>query len=206
MALVNMNTQFVETIKIKSGRAMLLGYHQARMERTIRRFFPRLAVSAMPGLEQIVEATADMELYKARIVYGEQGVELVEYVPYSMRQMHSLKVVCDDDIEYSYKSTDRSRLNALVEKKGCCDEIVIIKNGLVTDTSFTNIAIYDGTSWLTPKHPLLAGTKRACLLDRGAIKEADITINDLMRAKRLRLFNAMIDFGEREIPISQLDI
>lgn len=123
-----------------------------------------------------------------------------------MRQIHSLKVVCDDDIEYNYKSTDRSRLNALVEKKGCCDEIVIIKNGLVTDTSFTNIAIYDGTSWLTPKHPLLAGTKRACLLDRGAIKEADITINDLMRAKRLRLFNAMIDFGEREIPISQVII
>lgn len=204
--LFNMNTQFVETIKIKSGKAMFLGYHQARMERTISRFFPKLAVSAMPGLEHIVEATADMELYKARVVYGEQGVELVEYAPYSMRQIHSLKVVCDDDIEYSYKSTDRSRLNALVEKKDCCDEIVIIKNGLVTDTSFTNIAIYDGTSWLTPKHPLLAGTKRACLLDRGAIKEADITINDLMRAKRLRLFNAMIDFGEREIPISQVII
>ena len=129
---------------------MFLGYHQARMERTISRFFPKLAASAMPGLEQIVEATADMELYKARVVYGEQGVELVEYAPYSIRQIHSLKVVCDDDIEYNYKSTDRSRLNALVEKKGCCDEIVIIKNGLVTDTSFTNIAIYDGTSWLTP--------------------------------------------------------
>lgn len=30
----------------------------------------------------------------------------------------------------------------LAAQKGDCDEIIIIKNGLVTDTSFTNIAIY----------------------------------------------------------------
>ena len=35
-----MKQQFVETIKIKNGKALALPYHQARMERTIRRFFP----------------------------------------------------------------------------------------------------------------------------------------------------------------------
>ena len=35
-----MKQQFVETIKIKNGKALALPYHQARMERTTRRFFP----------------------------------------------------------------------------------------------------------------------------------------------------------------------
>lgn len=38
-----MKQQFVETIKIKNGKALALPYHQARMERTIRRFFPSIA-------------------------------------------------------------------------------------------------------------------------------------------------------------------
>lgn len=54
-------------------------------------------------------------------------------------------------------------------------------------------------NWLTPKHPLLLSTKRAYLLDKGIIKEADITVDDLMKAKKIRLFNAMIEFGEREV-------
>lgn len=54
-------------------------------------------------------------------------------------------------------------------------------------------------NWLTPKHPLLLGTKRAYLLDKDIIKEADITVDDLMKAKKIRLFNAMIEFGEREV-------
>ena len=61
-------------------------------------------------------------------------------------------------------------------------EIIIIKNGLVIDTSFTNIAIHKDGKWLTPKHPLLLGTKRAALLEQGIIQEADITVDDLMKA------------------------
>lgn len=123
-----------------------------------------------------------------------------------MRTISSLQVVCDDTISYSYKSCDRSQLNALAAKKGDCDEIIIVKNNLITDTSFTNLAIFDGNNWLTPKHPLLHGTQRALLLDNGLIKEADITVDDLIKAKRIRLFNAMIDFGEREVEPSGIKL
>ena len=116
-----------------------------------------------------------------------------------MKEIHTLKIVRDDDIDYSFKSTDRTDLNWLAATKGNCDEIIIIKNGLVTDTSFTNIAIYKDGKWLTPKHPLLLGTKRAALLENVIIQEADITVDDLMKAEKVSLFNAMIDFGEREV-------
>ena len=196
--------QFVETIKIKDGEAQGLAYHQDRMERTVRHFFPSLCNASIPSLEKLIKPTKNMDFYKARVVYGEQGIETVEYTPYSMREIHSLQVVEDDTIEYGYKSTDRSCLNALVAQKGSCDEIIIVKNGLLTDTSFTNLAVYDGKHWLTPKHPLLPGTKRAALLDKGVIQEADITLEDLRNATKVRLFNAMIEFGEMEIPIENV--
>ena len=199
-----MAQQFVETIKIKEEKAQALAYHQERMVRTIRKFFPSLCNASMPSLEKLINPTESMDFYKARVVYGEQGVETVEYAPYSMRNINSLQVVEDDTITYDYKSTDRSHLNALLEKKGSSDDIIIVKHGLLTDTSFTNLAIYDGKQWLTPKHPLLPGTKRAALLDKAIIREADITLENLRKAKRVSLFNAMIEFGEREIAIENV--
>ena len=195
-----MRLQFVETIKIKDGKVIGLPYHQARLERTIRHFFPSLAVTDMPCLEDVVMAKKDMGFFKARVVYGGDGIEEVSYAPYTMREIRSLKVVEADDIDYSYKSTDRSELNRLAAQKGECDEVIIVKNGLVTDTSFTNLAIYDGKRWLTPKTPLLCGTKRAFLLEKGMIQEADITLEDLKKASKVALFNAMIDLEERIIP------
>ena len=56
------------------------------------------------------------------------------------------------------------------------DDILIVKNGLLTDTSIANIALYDGNDWYTPLHPLLKGTKRAELLDKGVLKEKEIKI------------------------------
>lgn len=198
-----MKQQFVETIKIKNGKALALPYHQARMERTIRRFFPSIASEEI-NLSSLISPKEEMNLYKARVVYGAQGVEAIEYAPYKMKEIHSLKVVEDNNIDYTYKSTDRSALNALAAQKGDCDEIIIVKNGLITDTSFTNLALFDGKKWLTPKHPLLQGTKRAQLLEAGIIEEADLTPEDLKKAEKVSLFNAMIDFGEREVEIQRI--
>ena len=195
-----MAQQFVETIKIKEGEAKAIAYHQERLERTLRHFFPSLCnATSMPSLEKLVAPTADMDFYKARVVYGEQGVKDITYAAYAMREIRSLQVVENDAITYDYKSTDRSSLDALVAQKGDCDEIIIVKNGLITDTSFTNLALFDGNRWLTPKHPLLLGTKRAQLLEAGIIEEAELTLEDLRKAEKVSLFNAMIDFGEREI-------
>lgn len=198
--------QFVETIKIENGKAQGLAYHQERMEKTIRHFFPSLYQVFLPSLEKTLTPKDYMNLYKARVVYGELGVEKVEYAPYIMRTITSLQVVEDDTIEYCFKSTDRNHINALAAKKGNCDEIIIVKHGLLTDTSFTNLAVYDGSHWLTPKRPLLPGTKRASLLNRGIIEEADISLQNLANAQKVSLFNAMIEFGKMEIPISNVNL
>lgn len=193
--------QFVETIKIEDVKALNLSFHQSRMCRTMRHFF---ADAPVPALADVLSPTPDMHFYKARVVYGGQGVEDVQYAPYKMREIRSLKLIEDNEIDYSFKSTDRACLNRLTARKGDCDEVLIVKNGLLTDTSFTNIAVFDGERWLTPKHPLLLGTKRASLLERQVIKEADISVETLMNAQKVSLINAMVDLGEIEISIANV--
>ena len=56
--------------------------------------------------------------------------------------------------------------------------------------------------WYTPEAPLLKGTKRQQLLDQGMIYLDDIKYRDLQDFGSIRLFNAMIEFGEIEIPVS----
>ncbi len=190
--------QFVETLKIKDGKLLAVDCHQERMERTIRHFFPSQAAS-VPLLERIVVADECKGVCKARVIYGAHGVEKVGYAPYLMRKIGSLQVVVDDRITYDFKTTDRRCLNALLAKRGECDDIIIIKQGLVTDTSFTNLAVYDGRRWMTPRHPLLFGTKRAYLVEKGIVDETDLTLDDLIKSLKVSLFNAMIDFGEMEV-------
>lgn len=76
-------------------------------------------------------------MFKCRVVYG-RDIGKVEYIPYVRRRIEKVGVIRDDAIDYSYKYTDRSRLNILLRDSGC-DEIVIVRRGLVTDASAFNL-------------------------------------------------------------------
>jgi len=134
-------------------------------------------------------------LYKCRILYSSQ-IEKTEFIPYQLPNIHSLQVIHDDTIEYPYKFEDRSRINELFAKRKRCDDILIIKNGCLTDTSFCNIVLYDGKIFFTPNTPLLNGTKRRQLIFQRKIFEKKITQNDLEAFQKIFLVNAMIDLED----------
>ena len=115
----------------------------------------------------------------------------------------SLRLVTSDKIDYSYKRTHREGLNELFGRRGNADDILIVKDGYLTDTSIANIALYDGNSWYTPAHPLLRGTKRAELLDNQLIVEKDISWLQLDDYTHIMLFNAMIDWERIIIPVDR---
>nr|WP_275940542.1 aminotransferase class IV [Wolinella succinogenes] len=96
------------------------------------------------------------------------------------------------EIDYSSKFTDRSALEVLLAQRGEADEVIILKGEEITDTSFSNLALWDGEVWLTPQNPLLAGTARARLIDEGVIKEARLGERELREARALALLNAMM--------------
>ena len=60
----------------------------------------------------------------------------------------------------------------------------LVKNNLVTDSTISNLAFFTGKEWLTPKYPLLKGTKREELIKKGALKEENIHIYDLKYFKK----------------------
>lgn len=141
---------------------------------------------------------------KGRVVYDKDGVKDVSFAAYHPLNIHSLKLVACDNLDYSYKSADRSQLQKLKEQRGDCDEIIIVKNGLLTDTSYSNIALFDGENWYTPKHPLLQGTMRESLIDQGKLRECDLKPEDLNRFLKVSLINAMMPLGFLEVNIKDV--
>jgi 4-amino-4-deoxychorismate lyase len=87
---------------------------------------------------------------------------------------------------------------------GLENEAVIIKNNRITDTTYANLALWNGSEWHTPLYPLLKGTKRQLLLQSNQIVEQDILVTDLMRYQKVSLINAMLELGELEIMIGRI--
>ena len=193
---------FIETIRIDHGKACNLSRHNRRLNDTRAHFWPES--TPLQLRDHLSSLSCEAGIVKARVVYGEKGIEDASYSPYTMRHVHSLALIQADHIDYTYKSTGREPLNRLFALRGACDDILIVKQGLLTDTSIANIALSNGTHWYTPAHPLLKGTKRAALLEEGILQEKDIRPEDLPSFSTVRLFNAMIDWGELELPVRNI--
>lgn len=186
----------LETIKIKDGLPQFLEWHQDRLDRS----FVKLFKKASPYiLEELLEVPSECQqgVYKCRFLYGLKETQ-TEYLPYEPGKISMLKLVHVKTLDYALKYTDRSAINDLLKRKGAADDILIIKNGIVTDTSYSNIVFYDGREWVTPRNPLLAGTARARLVFEGEIRIADLRVEDLESFERFKLINAMLDFHEQD--------
>ena len=101
---------------------------------------------------------------------------------------------------YSYKFLDREALNRL-KKEAPTDEVIFIKEGMVTDSSYANLVFSDGVKWYTPTTFLLNGTCRQRLLKEGKIEERPIFQEDITSFRYIGLINAMLDLGELILPL-----
>lgn len=175
---------FFETIKCHDYEVFNLDFHNGRIANTI---------AMNINLQEYIYPMSH-ELLRCKVVYDQSGVLQVDYFPYKKRQIKSFKLVNSNSIDYSKKYLDRCELDELMKQKDNCDEIIIVKDGLISDTSIANIAIYLNNTWITPKKPLLMGTTRARLLKEGEIISKDISVEMLKKAEKIALMNAMIDF------------
>ena len=95
-------------------------------------------------------------------------------------------------------------MNRLYDLRKNCDDVLIVKRGFVTDTSYANIVFKRGKYWYTPWSALLKGTIRAFLLERNLIKEEEIRLEDIKTFESFKLINAMLEFDGPEINISNI--
>ena len=187
-------SDFLETIKSVDGEILNIEYHQKRYESVLI----SLGYSEFKNLAEFLNPPK-WGVYKCRVVYNPHAID-VTYDEYKKRDISSFKLVFNNEIEYAQKSLNRESINTLYEKRDGCDEILIIKNLFVTDTSIANIAFYDESvgMWVTPKKPLLKGTTRQRLLDEGKLIESEIKVNQLRSFSKVALLNAMIGFDVLE--------
>ncbi len=190
---------FFETVRIENGTAYNLHYHDLRMNLTRRKFFPRCAPLR---LMEHIRPPSDEGLWRCKVLY-DQKIRSIEYTPYRPRNISTFKLV-ESHIEYRYKSVDRGEIDRLFHQRGKCDEILIVREGYLRDTSIANIALFDGTRWFTPKKPLLEGTMRARLLGEKLLLEKDVKIEELKEAVGFAIMNAMTGFRRIDHPRFEL--
>lgn len=181
-----------ETIRVENRELQNLSYHEARLNKTRQELWGYADVWDLRALLP-VPMHIDETIHKCRVAYSKY-IDNIQWEPYTRRTIRKIRRVYDDAIDYRYKYDDRDALHALFAQRGDADEILIIRNGLVTDTNYCNVALYDGREWLTPAQPLLPGTQRAFLLDQGVIRTAEIREADISAFSRIRLFNAIVDW------------
>jgi len=194
---------FIETIKILDGKPVNLSWHNQRMARTMKENY---GIEEPPDLNDIIRVPDKFQsgIVKCRIIYS-IAIQEITFAQHTPRIVTTLKIVVDDHIEYTFKYADRKKLESLLrEQKEKIGDILIVKNGFVTDTSYSNIIFYDGSKWVTPDTPLLAGTQRDKLINEGIISEASIIPEDLKKFKKARLINALLEFNGEDIDIDQI--
>ena len=174
-----------ETIKIKDGQIFNLEWHNKRFNKTQKELFSN---TLNIDLAKFI-SPPKTGLYRCKIIYDNK-IQSVEYFPYKVKNFQSFKII-KSQLDYSYKYTNRLTFQELLKEH---DEIIIEKDGLLTDTSIANIAFFDGESWFTPKTPLLEGTTRARLVDEGFLTLADIKKENIEEYSHFALMNAMIGF------------
>lgn len=183
-----------ESVCIENSQIKNAEFHEARFNRSyIQQYKTHPTYTLFDGIHL---TNLDNNLkYKLRIGYKQNGTRY-SISEYESSIPKSLKLVTDNTVSYALKKNNRKKLNALFQQREEADDVLIIKNGLVTDASYSNILLFDGKQIVTPSTPLLAGTCRARLLAKNSIIEQSISVDELQNFESFQLVNALNDFDE----------
>lgn len=195
-------SQFIETIKLADGEYQHLDLHVQRIQDTCLQYYGRLR--EMQDIQRTLESVQKKdEIFKVSLLYDFDYCT-VEAIPYHKRNIQYLVLLEDNTLNYHLKFANRSRLMHDQRQAGKENECIIVQNNRITDTSYSNLAFWNGNEWHTPLQPLLKGTKRKYLLGTKSLHEADILVEDLPKYSKVSLINAMLELGELEIDIDRI--
>lgn len=194
----------LETIQILNGKPQRLDYHNDRLNRSRNQLMCSHADIYLEDYLQIPKEFSKGKV-KCRVLYG-QDVDIVEFAHYATKAFTRF-VFQETNIDYPFKYSDRSAFNELKSSLEPSTEIIFVKDGFITDTTFSNIIFKNKNGiWYTPSKPLLEGIQREFLLDEDMIEEKDIKVDELNDYTHFMLINAMLDFDEsRAVDIGVLN-
>lgn len=183
-----------ESIRVEGGSVHLLQYHQKRLERSYLYMFKKKCAWQ---LNSMIPELPKEGSFKLRFLYNKDRFTF-ELLPYTSRKIERLKLIEIDSYSYNHKFTDRSGLDNVYKLRGDCDDVLLTKNGFLTDTSYCNILLFDGSQWVTPEKPLFEGVQREFLINQQRVTPKQIHVNDLSDFISFQLINALNPFEENQ--------
>ncbi len=192
----------LETIRFEDGRAMLWSYHIERLQRSCQALWG-IPPSFDPVSDIRIPDDCSAGVWKCRLQYNATEF-VVDWTAYEIRIIKRLILRDSGGLDYRLKYSDRSGLDQFAQGLAAEEEILFVQDERITDTRYTNVALYNGTSWITPEMPMLQGTRRQELLDMKIIQPGKVILSDLRLScesatgpyYKVRLFNAMIPWTE----------
>lgn len=195
-------SQFIESIKVEDQEIFLLDLHQKRVNQTFSHFGKEGSID----LAKIYKNLQHDEdgLYKLRISYDLDKRIRTQMIPYAIPEIQDFQLVENNSFDYSFKFEDRKELDKM-KMKSKAEEIFIVRNNHITDTSFSNLLFLKGKEWFTPNTYLLNGVQRQHLLKQKKIKETEITLQNIKQFTHFQIINALNDFDDMFIyPIDRI--
>ncbi len=134
-------SRFIESIKIEDQKMFLPDLHQNRVNETFAHF-------GVEGSIDLLKIFKDLQhdedgLYKLRISYDLTKNYRTQMIPYAISEIDNFQLVENNVYDYSFKFEDRKEFEKMLQKAKS-DEIIIVKNNHITDTSFSDILFKKG--------------------------------------------------------------
>lgn len=183
----------IETISCINGQLQNLDWHNDRLNNSRKALFHESNHISLNDIQ--LPSFVNSGCWKCKVIYSDI-IKEISFEAYNPRTIKSF-VFVESNLDYSFKFAKRDEIDELFNKKGEADEIIIIKDDHVTDSSIANILFYNGQYWVTSDTPLLEGTMRAQLIHRVIVKVNTIKKSDLAKYNKLMFINAMNPFDEK---------
>ncbi|MHB8835067.1 MAG: aminodeoxychorismate synthase component I [Candidatus Methylomirabilia bacterium] len=203
--------QLLETLAWTPGEGLLL------LERHLRRIgdsaeYFGFACDKDAIRARLAETTCGLRrAQRVRLLLDEQGGVEVTTAPLGLRavalsdtpprrQARTVRVaVAREPVSrrdrFLYHKTTRRQVygRALAGSPGSEDVLLVNEDGEVTESTIANVVVRDADGYWTPpvEAGLLAGTFRGHLLERGAIRERRIALEDLQGEQEVWLINSV---------------
>jgi 4-amino-4-deoxychorismate lyase len=195
-------SRLIESIRLYNGEFSRLDLHQDRIDNSCRQVFGKIPDWRLKYFLMSHDFPTT-GLHKCRVIYDEGTVQ-AEFSSYQAKPVQTLKLIIDNEIDYRHKWEERLKLNDAFGQRENCDDILIVRNGLITDTFYGNMVFQKNDEWFTPESFLLPGTMRQFLLNTGVIKTMRIDIHNFRQFSKFKLINAMVEWDGPAVDVSNI--
>jgi para-aminobenzoate synthetase/4-amino-4-deoxychorismate lyase len=202
--------RLVETMRVENGRVRHLGDHLSRLSRSAAELGFGCRVSKVRAACRGSARRLGSGTFKLRLTLRADGTVALEDTPLEAVTSSPVRVMLADAIADSrealrlHKTSPRWVYDAALAEaqgRGCWDAVFLNERDEVTEGARSNVFVeIDGTLFTPPVScGLLPGTLRARLLRAGKCRERVISKDELARASRVHVGNALRGLLEVEV-------